>query len=406
MERLLLVICPSLTFVTGGSSSSSDGEDGGHRLRQFARIVDVLTEVCPWIDPVRPGVCALPIRGPSRYLGGEGAVLDRVTDLVTATLDPVDPTLDPADPVDPTLRAGGPVQLGVADGLFAAGLAARSGIVVAEGGTPAFLSPWPVATLGTPVLSELLPRLGLHTLGQFAAVPARDVLARFGTAGLRYHRLAQGAEGEHPGHRAVGLGAHLAALQQGPELRNRQSGFWGETSTADVRAAGVLTSLQRRFGLDAVVTAVVRDGREPGERVRFLPWRPDRPGDGGRDRPGDGGRGGPRPTAAPWPGRLPPPEPARVAIRGREAAIEIVGPSGSVVRVTARGELTSEPVRVSFAGGSWVGITGWSTPWPAEERWWSRARRRAARMQITTADGRAHLVTAERGRWWLAATYD
>ncbi|MHB8220899.1 MAG: hypothetical protein ACYDHU_11370 [Acidimicrobiales bacterium] len=403
MERLLLVVCPSLTLAAGGRSSSSDDEDGGRRLRQFARIVDVLTEVCPWVDPVRPGVCTLPIRGPSRYLGGEAAVLERVTDLVVAVVGGGGAVVGGGGAV---VGGDGAVQLGVADGVFAASLAARSGTVVAEGGTPAFLSPWPVATLGTPVLSELLPRLGLHTLGQFGSVPERDVLARFGTAGVRCHRLAQGAEGECPGYRVVGLGARLAVLQHGIGLRNHQSGFWGETSTADTRAAEVLTTLQRRFGPDAVVTAVAGDGRGPGERVRFLPWRADRLGTGGRGRPGDGGGGGPRPPPAPWPGRLPPPEPARVAVRGQEAAIEIVGGSGSAVGVTARGELTSDPVQVSFAGGPWVGITGWSTPWPAEERWWSRARRRAARMQITTADGRAHLVTAERGRWWLAATYD
>ena len=377
MERLLLVACPSLVSLPG---------DAEHGFRCFSRVVESLRELCPWVDPVRLGVCTLPLRGPARYYGGETAVLARVA----ATVTPV----------------AGETQLGVAEGVFAAALAARVGVIVPEGGTPAFLSAWPVAVLGTPELSELLPRLGLHTLGQFAAVPARDVLARFGTAGLRCHRLAQGAEGELPGYRAAGLSTRLAALQQGIELRNRQSGFWGETSTADVRAAGVLTSLQRRFGLDAVVTAVAVDGREPGERVRFLPWRPDRPGAGGQDRPGAGGRGGARPTAAPWPGRLPPPEPARVAVRGREAVVEIAGESGSPVRVTARGELTASPARASFVGGPWVGITGWSTPWPAEERWWSRARRRAARMQITTADGRAHLVTAERGRWWLAATYD
>jgi len=395
VERLVLVACPWLTPTAGAHATSGGHGDDGHRLRRFADVVDALGELCPWVDPVRPGVCTLPIRGPARYLGGETAVLERVAGLVAAVAGPGAPTPDAGS------GGSGAAQLGVAEGVFAADLAARSGTVVAEGCTPEFLSPWPVATLGTPVLSELLPRLGLHTLGQFAAVPVRDVLARFGTTGIRRHRLAQGVEGELPGYRATGLAARLAMLQHGIELRNRQPGFWGETSTADTRAAEVLTILQRRFGPDAVVTAVAGDGRGPGERVHFPPWRADRP-----DRRREGTGGGARPATAPWPGRLPPPEPARAAARGQETAIEIVEASGSSVRVTARGELTAEPARVSFAGGPWAGVTGWSAPWPVEERWWSRARRRAARLQVTTADGRAHLVLAEHGRWWLAATYD
>jgi len=45
-------------------------------------------------------------------------------------------------------------------------------------------------------------------------------------------------------------------------------------------------------------------------------------------------------------------------------------------------------------------------PWPADERWWSvRGRRRQARMQVVTVHT-AHLLTRERGGWWLEATYD
>ena len=43
-------------------------------------------------------------------------------------------------------------------------------------------------------LAGLLRRLGLGTLGDFAALPARDVASRFGDAGECAHRLARGLD--------------------------------------------------------------------------------------------------------------------------------------------------------------------------------------------------------------------
>ncbi|EEP70909.1 UMUC domain-containing protein DNA-repair protein, partial [Micromonospora sp. ATCC 39149] len=78
--------------------------------------------------------------------------------------------------------------------VFAAGLAARAGRVVPPGGTPGFLAGLPVEALGRPALADLLRRLGLRTLGGFAALPAGDVLARFGFDGALAHRLAAGQD--------------------------------------------------------------------------------------------------------------------------------------------------------------------------------------------------------------------
>jgi len=415
VERLLLVV-----WADPAAPGPPEGDEDGRRLRQFARGVDALAELCPWIDPVRPGVCALPIKGPARYFGGEAAVLERVAAAVATVTDDGMAAGSGAGAGSGTAAGSGTgaLQLGVAEGLFAADLAARAGVIVPVGGTREFLATWPVATLATPELCDLLPRLGLCTLGQLAAVPARDVLARFGAAGARCHRIARGLEGELPGYRVPGLAARLAALQHGIELRNHQPGFWGEASTADDRAAEVLTTLQRRLGSGAVTTAVPAGGRGPGDRARFITWRADHPAPGhpapGHPAPGhpapdhpapDHPGSGARPPTAPWPGQLPPPAPARVAARGRELRAEVVDGTGAAVGVTARGMLTARPERASFAGGPWLEITGWSAPWPVEERWWSRARRRSARLQVTTVDGRAHLLMAERGQWWLAATY-
>src|SRR5258707_1122028 len=86
----------------------------------------------------------------------------------------------------PAARVGG----GVAGRAAAAGEGAP--VVVASEGGPAFLAPFPIALLDDPDLADLLPRLGLRTLGALAALPATDMVARFGPAGRRAHRRASG----------------------------------------------------------------------------------------------------------------------------------------------------------------------------------------------------------------------
>ena len=92
---------------------------------------------------------------------------------------------------------GADLLIGIADGAFAAEQAARRGVVVDPGASPAFLAELPVETLdpsGDSPLIDLLKRLGIRTLGAFAALPARDVLARFGPAGAWAHRQAGGRD--------------------------------------------------------------------------------------------------------------------------------------------------------------------------------------------------------------------
>jgi protein ImuB len=379
LARLLLVECPALC----------EEDESGGRLRRFGRVVEALSSVCPWIDPVRPGVCTLPVKGPKRYFGDEEAVLERVGATAAAALGD-----------DGARLAGGPVvRLGVAEGVFAASLAARVGVVVPAGETAGFLASWPIDALGDAELADVLVRLGLPTLGSFAALPAADVLARFGAAGARRHRVARGLDGELPGYRVQGMTARLiTALGRDLALTEHQPGFWGGTSAADERAAGALTDLQRRLGPEAVAVAVLDGGRGPGDRCRLVPWRPARAGPTPEEARRRAARG------LPWPGRLPPPAPARVPADAPPA--EVTDRHGVAVGVTGRGLLTGRPDRLSLAGGPWTALTGWSAPWPAEEHWWSRRRRRVARLQVLTADGAAHLLLVERGKWRVEATYD
>ncbi len=67
-------------------------------------------------------------------------------------------------------------------------------MLVPAGRTAEFLAPYPVSTLGDEALAELLGRLGLPTVGAFAALPSEAVADRFGPSGTVAHRLARGLQ--------------------------------------------------------------------------------------------------------------------------------------------------------------------------------------------------------------------
>ncbi|MFI7220957.1 Y-family DNA polymerase [Micromonospora maritima] len=158
--------CPQLTVVD---------HDPGRDARAFEPVVAAVEEVVAGVEVVRPGACVTAARGPSRYLGGEEAAAERIVEHVAQS-------------------CAVESQVGIADGVFAAGLAAREGRILPPGGTPEFLAGRPVEALGRPALADLLRRLGVRTLGDFAALPAGDVLARFGFDGALAHRLAAGRD--------------------------------------------------------------------------------------------------------------------------------------------------------------------------------------------------------------------
>jgi len=67
-------------------------------------------------------------------------------------------------------------------------------VLVPPEASPAFLAQHPIAVLGQPELTDLLSRLGIRTLGEFAALPATEAESRFGAQGLLAHRLARGLD--------------------------------------------------------------------------------------------------------------------------------------------------------------------------------------------------------------------
>ena len=140
-------------------------------------MVSVVEGFCPQVEVLRPGICAIAVRGPARYFGGEEELARKISETVTGR--------------------GLDCRIGIADGMFAALLAAGkepSGAMVPPGGAAAFLAPLPVAALQIPELDALLPRLGITTLGEFAALPAAEAANRFGTQGALAHRLARGLD--------------------------------------------------------------------------------------------------------------------------------------------------------------------------------------------------------------------
>jgi protein ImuB len=356
--------CPELAVLT---------RDPDRDARAFEPVVVAVEELAPGVEIVRPGLVVLPARGPAGYFDGELAAAERLVDQVAA-------------------RTGVECQVGVADGLFAAVLAARRGLAVGPGDTPAFLAPLGVEELDRdPALDRselvgLLRRLGLRSLGAFGTLDPEDVASRFGADAVLCHRLARGLDPRPPVRRrppeelpveieldppvdrvdaaafaARGLAERLhrtlaghglsctrlgvaARTVSGDQLHRvwrcaepltpagtvdrvrwqldawltrrqvsaadrpgavsrlwlvpeetvtagaLQLGLWGGVGEADERAARALVRVQALLGPESVCTAVLGGGRDPGERVRLVPWGDER-ADGAGPESGELDRG-------------------------------------------------------------------------------------------------------------------
>jgi protein ImuB len=245
--------------------------DDASDVRAFELVVRAVEELVPRLVLERPGQLSFPTRGPSRYFGGDDALATRIVGRVRE--------LGIAD-----------VRAGVADGAFAAGLAARATyerhgrtsdggpsrdvVVVPPGDTPAFLASWPVTVLAGSVeaahgggneLVDLLARLGLRTLGAFAELPAPAVLGRFGPPGVLAHRLACG-EAEHEPVATVPPEELLEAVELDPPATRVDEAAFAAKMLADRLLAR----------LDAVglccARVVVEAETEHGERLTRA-WR-------------------------------------------------------------------------------------------------------------------------------------
>lgn len=152
--------------------------------RAFEPVVRGIEAIVPGVQVLRPGTLAMRARGPARYYGGEEAAARALLDAAAG------------------LGVVG-ARVGVADGPFAAEQAARAASragsrspvhLVATGGAAAFLAPLSVSLVVDARTATLLHRLGVRTLGEFAALPDDDVRRRFGAAGAFAHDRAAGRE--------------------------------------------------------------------------------------------------------------------------------------------------------------------------------------------------------------------
>ena len=91
--RVLVLWCPDWPLDPDGA-------------RAFEQVVSLVEELCPRVEVLHPGACAIGARGPARYFGGEQALAGKIVETVTS--------------------GGFACSAGVADGLFAARLAARA----------------------------------------------------------------------------------------------------------------------------------------------------------------------------------------------------------------------------------------------------------------------------------------
>ncbi len=158
-------------------------DDPDRDARAFEPVAAAVEELAVGVEVVGPGVVAVPVRGPAGYFGSEAAAAERLIDQVA-------------------VRAGAEALVGIADGLYAATLAAHRGQVVPPERSAEFLAPLSIRELPDQAeLVDLLRRLGIRTLGAFAALDPGDVASRFGAGAERAHRLARGLEQRPPSRR-------------------------------------------------------------------------------------------------------------------------------------------------------------------------------------------------------------
>ena len=207
--------CPELVVLA---------RDADRDARLFEPVVAAVEEMAPGVEVIRPGLLALPVRGPAGWFGRERAcrpsaarecnrerACERtIQHSASAKCRPsaareCDELAAAEQLVDQVAaRAGVECQAGIAEGLFGAVLAARRGVAVAPGDTRAFLAPLGVEELDREPevdrseLVGLLRRLGLRSLGAFGALAPADVASRFGADAVLAHRLARGLDPRPP----------------------------------------------------------------------------------------------------------------------------------------------------------------------------------------------------------------
>jgi len=184
-RREAQAVCPELHIAANNKERD--------RL-MFESVVRAVGELVPLVEVSTPGVILLATRGPSRYVGGDDALTQRLHDITHNAL--------------ALLADGRPIVFGVgiADGRLTALVAAHAAhgghLVVEPGESAQCLAQLPVSVLADFAeidrdVVSLLHRLGLSCVGDLAAMKPSDLVGRFGPVGFELHRLARGYD-RHP----------------------------------------------------------------------------------------------------------------------------------------------------------------------------------------------------------------
>ena len=188
-KRQAQSLCPDLTVAP---------DDPGRDGRFFEPVVAAVSAVVPMTEVLRPGLMVIAADRAGRYFGGEEELAEEIVSAVDA--------------------CGVAGRVGTADELFTAVLAARTGTVVPPGTDADFLAGRPVADLvvepslsgpGRDELVNLLWRLGVRTLGAFAALDPADVASRFSADAAVAHRLARAEPGRRPSRAPIPPGLEV-----------------------------------------------------------------------------------------------------------------------------------------------------------------------------------------------------
>ncbi|MFC0674356.1 DNA polymerase Y family protein [Brachybacterium hainanense] len=247
--------------------------DREHESALFEVVAAATDTVAAGVDVLRPGVLLMAARGPARHRGGEPQLAESILDAV-------------AD------LTGWEARVGIADGPFAALLAARSGRIIRPGRSAEYLAPHDIATLRhAPVgpgwghrdrpgptgadrldlteVVDLLLRLGIATLGDLAALPAASVQDRFGADVALLQLLARGGEPTPPAMHRPEQPIEVLRVLETPLVRSDQAAFAARPMADELHgmlvARGLICTRLRIIGRTEQGEELERTWRHDGE---------------------------------------------------------------------------------------------------------------------------------------------
>ncbi|MFE2958853.1 DNA polymerase Y family protein [Nocardia tengchongensis] len=229
-------------------------DDPDRDARLFEPVVVAVDATVPGVEVLRPGMLALSARGAARFFGSEEAAAERLVDAVAAV--------------------GVECQIGIADELSTAVFAARRAALVPSGKGAEFLAPMPISELaGEPVLAaprrvelvDLLHRLGLRRIGDFAALTPAEVASRFGADAIVAHRCARAVPERPPAARLPAADLIVEQRCDPPIERVDMAAFAGRMLAAELHTKLAAAAV-------ACTRLVIHAETEAGEQFSRI-WR-------------------------------------------------------------------------------------------------------------------------------------